>query len=100
MTSNTINKPARLASWLALCCCTVFSLISTNSHAEQVHRFAGHEVHYIVIPTTFLEADVASQYNVTRAKNRAIKIAVLDSENSAVTAILSGTAVTLVKLKS
>ena len=91
MTSNSVNKPARLASWLALCCCTVFSLISTNSHAEQVHRFAGHEVHYIVIPTTFLEADVASQYNVTRAKNRAlVNIAVLDSENSAVTAALSG----------
>ena len=34
---------------------------------------------------------MASQYNVTRAKNRAlVNIAVLDSENSAVTAALSG----------
>ena len=59
MTSNTVNKPARSASWLALCCCTVFSLISAVSHAEQVHRFASHEVHYIVIPTTFLEAELS-----------------------------------------
>ena len=44
-----------------------------------------------VIPTTFLETDVATQYNVTRAKNRAlINVAVLNSENSAVTATISG----------
>ena len=66
-------------------------LLCTNSYAEQVHRFAGHEVHYIVIPTTFLETDVAAQYKVTRAKNRAlINVAVLDADNNAVTATITG----------
>jgi hypothetical protein len=66
-------------------------LFAANSYAEQVHRFADHEVHYIVIPTTFLEADIAASYNVTRAKNRAlINVAVIDPEGKAVTANITG----------
>ena len=91
MTSSAIHKTFKSNSWLALWCWSVLLLTAANSHAEQVHRFADHEVHYIVIPTTFLETDVATQYNVTRAKNRAlINVAVLNSENSAVTATISG----------
>ena len=76
---------ARSAFFIALL------LLCANSYAEQVHRFADHEVHYIVIPTTFLETNIAAQYNVTRAKNRAlINVAVLDADNNAVTATITG----------
>ena len=68
-----------------------FAFACLHSYAEQVHRFADHEVHYIIIPTTFLESEIADQYNVARARNRAlINVSILNKNNQAVTANISG----------
>lgn len=92
MTLYCMGKtPISVGAKLQLFICGVMFLLTANSYAEQVHRFADHEVHYIVIPTTFLEADIAASYNVTRAKNRAlINVAVIDPEGKAVTANITG----------
>lgn len=68
-----------------------FAFACLHSYAEQVHRFADHEVHYIIIPTTFLESEIADQYNVARARNRAlINVSILNENKQAVTANISG----------
>ena len=46
--------------------------ITTSANAEQKQIFGDYEVHYIVIPTMFLKADIAQRYNIVRAKNRAL----------------------------
>ena len=42
------------------------------THAEQMQAFGDYEVHYIVVPTTFLQPEVARQYSLTRSRNRAL----------------------------
>ena len=78
-----LSVTAIIASFFAFAC--------LQSYAEQVHRFADHDVHYIIIPTTFLESEIADQYNVARARNRAlINVSILNKNNQAVTANISG----------
>ena len=78
-----VSVTAVIASFFAFAC--------LPSYAEQVHRFADHEVHYIIIPTTFLDSEIADQYNVARARNRAlINVSILNKNNQAVTANISG----------
>lgn len=92
MTHNAVKQrfgSGRLWAAAIIGCC--FALSSAHSHAEQVHRFADHEVHYIIIPTTFLESEIADQYQVARARNRAlINVSVLNKDKQAVTANISG----------
>lgn len=42
------------------------------ANAEQKLSFDGYELHYIVIPTSFLSADIAKRYNLVRGKGRAL----------------------------
>ena len=54
-------------------------LIALPAHAEQMKQFGQYEVHYIAIPTTFLQPEVAHKYNLTRASNRLlINVSILD----------------------
>ena len=43
-----------------------------NVAAEQSQRFGAWDVHYVVIPSTFLQPQIAAQYGITRAKDRAL----------------------------
>ena len=80
-----------LQLWVTAIVGCFFALICVPGHAEQVHRFADHEVHYIIIPTMFLESEIADQYNVARARNRAlINVSILNSDNQAITATVIG----------
>ncbi len=45
-----------------------FSVISLASFAEQKQDFANLEVHYIALPSTFLEPYIATQYDLKRSK--------------------------------
>jgi hypothetical protein len=49
---------------------TLFFALSAT--AQQSERFGPYELHYSVVNTTFLEPRVASNYGITRGKNRAI----------------------------
>lgn len=65
-------------------------LFSTTVHAEQKVVVGEYEIHYIVIPTTFLRPEVADQYELPRGKNRAlVNVSVLDGDG-AVKAGVSG----------
>jgi len=92
MMQEAFRQPPRIRRLsVTVIVASFFALASLHSYAEQVHRFADHEVHYIIIPTTFLESEIADQYNVARARNRAlINVSILNKNNQAVTANISG----------
>ncbi len=76
----------RAAVVFALCCIAAFP-----AGAEQSRTFGAYEVHYIVVPTTFLKADIAARYDITRSRNRAlVNVSVLDANDAPITAGLSG----------
>ncbi len=61
-----IRHAARLGLIIISCCALQLA------HAEQKQVFGDYEVHYIVVPTTFLKPDVAAKYGITRSENRAL----------------------------
>ncbi len=64
---------------------------SIAAEAEQMQTFGAYDVHYVVLPTTFLKADIAARYDLTRSKNRAlVNVSVLDAEDQPVAAQISG----------
>ena len=64
---------------------------SQLSIAEQMQRFGQYELHYIVIPTTMLKPSIASEYNISRGKDRAlVNVSVLNREKKPVSARITG----------
>lgn len=74
-----------------------FSILGTNqAHAEQMQEFGTWQVHYVVIPTTFLLPEVAEQYNITRGKDRAlINVSLIHNTDGPSTATASGEVINL-----
>lgn len=72
-------------------------LVSPLSHAEQMQTLGNWDVHYIVMPTTMLDPQVASQYQLSRSKNyQLLNISVLDHQSQQAQAVqISGQAVNL-----
>lgn len=66
-------------------------ICSPGASAEQMQRLGDHEVHYIILPTTFLRPEIAAQYDIPRGKDRAlVNVSVLNAEGQPVTAALTG----------
>jgi len=66
---------------------------SFSSFAEQSQRFNNLEVHYIALPTTFLQPDIAKNYGIKRSKYTGyINITVLnkDADSKAISAQIVG----------
>jgi hypothetical protein len=62
--------------------------------AEQFQQFNKLEVHYIALPSTFIQPDIAKQYSIKRSSyNGLINISILDNtqDKKAVSAQLTGT---------
>lgn len=58
-------------------------LTSYTVQAEQKTEFNGHELHYIVLNTTELPAEIANTYGITRSGQRAfINLSVLHKEDN------------------
>ena len=78
----------RTAAWsLALLAC----LTAAVSHAQQMQRFGDYELHYIVIPTTTLQPDIAARYDIPRGKGKALcNLSVIDANGDGVSAVLEG----------
>lgn len=76
----------------ALCSMALlFALLPAHGWGEQKVRMGEYEVHYIMIPTMDLNAEIADRYNLVRAKDRAlINISVIDGAGKAHTATVSG----------
>ena len=74
-------------------------LNSSMATAEQFKEFANLEVHYIAIPSTFIQPTIATQYKIKRSKNNGLlNISILDTKqnNKALTAVLTGTGKNLI----
>jgi len=57
-------------------------LVSAAANAEQMQKLGNWDVHYIAFPSTFLTADIASDYDIDRSKYLGIiNISVLDSDS-------------------
>ena len=66
-------------------------VLHPSANAEQKRTFGQYEVHYIVVPTTFLRANIANQYGLVRGRDRALlNISVLGVDGKASTARLEG----------
>ena len=77
------------AVWLL--CTITLAATSLPSHAEQQMTFGDYQVHYIILPTTDLNAKVASKYNLPRGRDRAlVNVSVLDSNGTPVRAAVHG----------
>lgn len=60
-------------------------------HAEQKQDIGGYEAHYSVIATTFLRPEIAADYGITRARDRALlNVAIIDPATGPVKAEVSG----------
>lgn len=58
---------------------TLLATLSLPSFAEQKQDFANLEVHYIALPSTFIEPYIATQYGLKRSKHTGlVNISVLD----------------------
>jgi hypothetical protein len=69
----------------------LIALLPATSYAEQKVTSGAYEIHYIVIPTTFLRPAIASQYNIPRGKNRAlVNVSVLTRDGNPVKSALTG----------
>ena len=82
-----MQTPRTLVALLMIC--TLYA--GPNARAEQSRTFGDMQVHYIVLPTTFLKAEIAAQYDLTRSRNRAlVNVSVLDGNGKPVAAGVSG----------
>ncbi len=61
-----------------------FVVLSSFTHAEQYKRLGAWDVHYVLLPTTFLKPEIASSYGVRRAGDLALlNISVLSPDGGA-----------------
>jgi len=71
-------------------------LLTLGASAEQMRRLGDWDVHYVLIPTTFLNSDIASGYQITRGRDRALlNISVISSDGVPVPAEIYGASTNL-----
>ena len=74
-------------------CALLALVICGSAWAEQKFKFGEYEVHYVVLPTTFLNNEIADRYDLVRSKDRSlINISVLDGAAQPIPATISGSA--------
>jgi len=65
--------------------------ITPAAQAEQVQRLGDWDVHYVLIPTSFLKPEIAARHGIARGRDRAmLNISVLDSDGLPVAVEISG----------
>lgn len=69
----------QLAAKMTMTLIGLVAVLSFNTHAEQKQTLGEWDVHYMVVSTPFLTADVAASYGIVRSKfNALVNISVLD----------------------
>jgi len=67
------------------------TFIACPVHAQQMQRFGSYELHYIIIPTTTLQPEIAQRYDIQRGKDRALcNLSIIDKNGKGVRSALSG----------
>ncbi len=65
--------------------------LPATAEAEQKQVFGDYEVHYIILPTMTLNADIAAKYGLPRGRNRSlVNISVLNLVGNPISAQVSG----------
>jgi hypothetical protein len=78
----------RITAWV---CLLLACIMPAGAYAEQKQVFGDYEVHYIVLPTVSLNAEIAAKYGLPRGRNRSlVNISVLNLDGEAVPAQVSG----------
>ena len=104
---NSIALSKKMKTKGSMCKAFVFNTLllttllftSLQVTADQFKQFANLEVHYITLPSTFIEPSIATQYNIKRSKNNGLlNISILNSKQNkqSVEAILTGTGKNLI----
>ena len=52
--------------------CIFLATVVDRAYAEQMQEFGDWEVHYMVLPTSYLQPDIAAKYSVVRGDDRAL----------------------------
>lgn len=65
--------------------------LAGSTLAEVKKTSSNQEIHYSIVPTLFLSREIASQYNITRAKDRSfLNISIKDKAGKSLKALLTG----------
>lgn len=86
-------------------CKTAFLLVAavvcTALTAEQSVELGDYTVHYSVVPSTFLQPDIAERYGIVRARNRAVvSIAAIHDDGIPAPEKISGSVTNLLSQES
>ena len=85
------GQAARL--WAAVALAALLALAASGAKAEQMQRFGAFAAHYAVIPSLFLQPDIAQRYGLRRGPGLSlVNIAVLDSAGNGRRCVIKGTA--------
>jgi len=83
------NLPALLVMSAILALTALWTMPAT--HAEQLQRLGAWDVHYVLIPTSFLKPEIAARHGIARGRDRAmLNISVLGSDGLPVPVGISG----------
>ena len=86
---NSLNRSVRIAATVLLGWAGLVSAFSAQ--AQQMQKFGAYELHYIVIPTTTLQPDIAQRYDIRRGKDRALfNVSIIDPAGKGVKGDLQG----------
>lgn len=74
----------RLSKAASLLLLALGALGAPAVNGEQMRRFGDWQVHYVVVPSGFLKADIAARHDIIRGRDRAfLNISVLDAAGDA-----------------
>ena len=79
---------------------TTVAFLCAHASAEQFARLGSFDVHYVVIPTVFLQPDVAAQYGLVRANDRALVNISILRDGTPVAATLDGAVTNLLSQRT
>ncbi len=78
-------------SFFILALVLVLFTFGARVHAEQKQRLGAYDVHYVVVPSTFFNKEIAERYGIDRGRDRAlINVSVLNQDQIAVPVSLEG----------
>ncbi len=84
----------RAWAWLALLALVVPGIGS----AEQMKRFGDFEVHYVVVPSLFLQAEIAQRHGLRRGPGLSVvNVSVLDADGKGAVCDIQGVAKNLIE---
>ena len=87
------TKDEAACRWAILALTTLLPFLAATAKAEQMQRFGAVEAHYAVIPSLFLQPEVAQRHGLRRRQGLSlVNISVLDSAGKGRRCTIQGTA--------